>query len=221
MTFKQDIPTGPFDLTDMLGEDRLVFTHVIVGSTFQATRELEERAIKIYMENSPGPSERREFDIEIFITGEDSFELEIESALPNYSLEKAREARGELEANIPNSIITLVEISSINVSNATGRRRDLLGKNLWMKFLTREVLDLDVKEASILESKIRENNRHDIRPDIIDTEDNITMNLNESRYELQKLIEFGIDAGNIMRDELDVKIGEVKIASGNNFSVRL
>lgn len=207
---------GPFNLTEMLGRDRLKFSNRFSGSTGLATAQLAERAEELYREATVQPSDPRESDSDVTIIGPGAFKVDVTVFQPLVSLELARDARNNLDAAEPDGTITKVVISSINVG-AAGRERPVLSNDIWLEFASNIIVDIEARREAEIESRIRNETDLKQRIELVHDHGNFMVDLNTEKAEMREIIEFAADAGDVIRDEMDTRIGSINMAAGKKF----
>lgn len=209
---------GPFDITDMFGEDRLTFEMTFVESTTTPQDELAQRAAKLFREAMLIPPNPEESKQKILLTGNTTFEVHVELFQPAASLTGIRDARNELNILVPNALLTTVKVESINVG-ITGRERALLGKDIHMRVSTQVIADIDVKREGEIEAELRDKSKLDTRIDLINQNSNFAIDLNDNSLKLHELIKFGATAKNVIDNNLDTRASADAISAGNNFNL--
>lgn len=211
---------GPFDIREMLGSDRLVFTNSFVGSLPSRPEKIAERAEEIYRGATIHPAEPNESESDVIITGESTFKVEVTIFHPLMSLTAVRDARNELDVEVPNTTLTTVDVNSINVGK-TGRTRPVLSSDIWLQFSSRKIVDISREKEAQLESFIRERTDLETKVNVIQNRSNVAIDLNTEQEILAEIIMFASEAGDEIREQLSTDVGRIDIAAGKNFDFRV
>jgi len=208
---------GPFDIRDMLGSNRLVFTNSFVGSLPSRPEKVAERAEELYREATISPAEQNESESEVKITGESTFKVDVTIFHSVMSLPAVREARNTLDIQTPNTTLTTVNVKSINVGR-TGRTRPVLANDIWLQFFARKIVDMSPEKEAQLESFIRDRTDLGTKVNVIQNRSNVAIDLNSNDMLLADIIFFASDAGDEIREQLLTDVGRIDIAAGKNFN---